>query len=104
MGLRILRWVGLLEGLSFVVLLFVAMPLKYIWGEPLAVRYVGIAHGVLFVLLVSLVLQVGPSHGWSWKRCAAGVAAAFVPFGPFFFDRTVVRAMGEAAAEPEQNP
>lgn len=97
MSLRLLRWVGLLEGLSFLVLLFVAMPLKYLWGEPLAVRYVGIAHGVLFVLLVCLVAQVGFAHGWSWKRCAAGVAAAFVPFGPFFFDRTVKRAIEEAA-------
>ncbi len=96
MGLHVLRWVGLLEGLSFVLLLFVAMPLKYVWGEPLAVRYVGIAHGALFVLLVSLILQVGPASGWSWKRCAAGVAAAFLPFGPFFFDRTVRQAIDDA--------
>lgn len=91
MGLRVLRIVGLLEGLSFMLLLFVAMPLKYIWGQPSAVRVVGMGHGVLFVALVLLVLQVGVGRGWSWKRCFFGIAAAFVPFGPFVFDATVRR-------------
>ena len=88
-----LRIVGLLEGLSFVLLLFVAMPLKYVWDQPMAVRYTGIAHGALFVLLVSLILQVGPARGWSWKRCALGVAAAFLPFGPFVFDGVIRREL-----------
>ena len=95
-GLRLLRAVGLLEGLSFVLLLFVAMPLKYVWDQPAAVRWVGMGHGVLFVALVVLVLQVGPSRGWPWSRMAAGVAAAFVPFGPFLFDRTLRRELAEA--------
>lgn len=96
LGLRLLRAVGLLEGLSFVLLLFVAMPLKYVWDQPAAVRWVGMGHGVLFVALVVLVLQVGPSRGWPWRRMAAGVAAAFVPFGPFLFDRTLQRELAEA--------
>ncbi len=97
MGLRVLRIVGFLEGLSFLLLLFVAMPLKYVWEQPMAVRYTGIVHGALFVLLVSLILQVGPARGWPWKRCVLGIAAAFLPFGPFVFDASIRREI--AAAE-----
>jgi len=98
MGLRVLRIVGFLEGLSFLILLFVAMPLKYVWEQPMAVRYTGIVHGALFVLLVSLIFQVGPARGWSWKRCALGIAAAFLPFGPFVFDRTIRRELEAESA------
>ena len=58
--LRQLRLVAFSEGLSFVVLLFVAMPLKYIWGLKLAVRIVGSVHGALFLIfLVALVSRSG---------------------------------------------
>ena len=51
-----LRFVGLLEGVSLLVLLGIAMPLKYLANQPDAVKLVGWAHGVLFVLFVVLVL------------------------------------------------
>ena len=94
-GLRLLRAVGLLEGLSFVLLLFVAMPLKYVWQEPLAVRITGIVHGVLFVAFVSLVFHVGPARDWSLRRCALAVLAALLPFGPFVFDATLREELSE---------
>ena len=52
-----LRVIGLLEGISFLVLLGVAMPLKYVWDEPQAVRGVGMAHGVLFLAYVTAAVQ-----------------------------------------------
>ncbi len=87
MGLTLLRVTGWLEGLSFLVLLFVGMPLKYVWDEPLGVRVAGPAHGVLFVLFVSLVFHVGSGLGWSARKMGLAVLAAFLPFGPFVFDR-----------------
>ncbi|WP_317048755.1 DUF3817 domain-containing protein [Hymenobacter sediminis] len=60
-----LRVVGFLEGISFLVLLGIAMPLKYLLGQPEAVRIVGMAHGVLFVAYVLLVLQVSLERSWS---------------------------------------
>lgn len=59
-----LRLVGLLEGVSFLVLLGIAMPLKHFAGRPEAVRVVGMAHGVLFILFVVLVLIVARQRRW----------------------------------------
>ena len=85
--LRLLRAVGLAEGLSFVLLLAIAMPLKYLAGLPAAVRYVGWAHGLLFVLYVGAVVAVGYAHGWPPKRVFWALVASVVPFGPFVLDR-----------------
>ena len=59
-----LRLVGILEGISFLVLLGIAMPLKYLAGQPEAVKVVGWAHGALFVLYVGAVMQAALAHGW----------------------------------------
>lgn len=86
-----LRVVGFLEGVSFLVLLGVAMPLKYAWGEPQAVRVVGMAHGVLFLAYVALAAQAWSEHDWPWKRAAALVASSLVPFGTFYADAKWLR-------------
>lgn len=82
-----LRFVGKVEGVSYLLLLGVAMPLKYIAGQPLAVKIVGMAHGVLFILLGILTLQMMTEHGWPLKKAAMVMVAALLPFGPFVIDR-----------------
>ena len=82
-----LRLVGYLEGISFLVLLFIAMPLKYVAGQPAPVRVVGMAHGVLFVLYVFLLIQNTIEHRWSWKKATLGFIASLVPLGTFWADR-----------------
>ncbi|MGB3616860.1 MAG: DUF3817 domain-containing protein [Catalinimonas sp.] len=86
-----LRLVGLLEGISYLLLLGVAMPLKYVLGQPEAVRVVGAAHGGLFVLYVLLVLWVGWRYRWSLGKVAAALVASVVPFGTFWADRRLFR-------------
>ncbi|HST58697.1 MAG TPA: DUF3817 domain-containing protein, partial [Longimicrobium sp.] len=66
-----LRVVGILEGASFLLLLGVAMPLKYLAGQPEMVRVVGSAHGLLFVLYVAAVLEVSVRMRWPLRRIAA---------------------------------
>jgi integral membrane protein len=82
-----LRACAFLEGISYVVLLFVAMPLKYLAEEPLAVRIFGSLHGALFVWLMLELLAGwrgrGRSLGWATR---IGVAS-LLPFGTFFLDR-----------------
>jgi integral membrane protein len=63
-----LRALGFIEGVSFVLLLAIAMPLKYFAGEPGAVRVVGMAHGVLFLLYLLAVVQAAVEYEWSWRR------------------------------------
>jgi integral membrane protein len=92
-----LRVIGFLEGVSFLVLLGVAMPLKYYWGEPQAVRVVGMAHGVLFIAYVAAAVQAWLEYDWSWKRAALVVAASLVPFGTFYADVKWLRDARERA-------
>jgi integral membrane protein len=95
--LKQLRWVALLEGVSFVLLLFVAMPLKYWAGLPLAVRVVGSVHGLLFVLFVFVLVRAAVERSWPARRWAVALLSSLVPFGTFVFDRSLKRELGEAA-------
>ncbi|MFM2362498.1 MAG: DUF3817 domain-containing protein [Sphingobacteriales bacterium] len=81
-----LRLVGFAEGLSWLLLLGIAMPLKYIWQQPAAVKMVGWAHGVLFMLYLLLLLLVKIEKHWPLKKWFYGIAAAFLPFGTWIFD------------------
>jgi integral membrane protein len=92
-----LRRVGKLEAISFLVLLGIAMPLKYIAHWPLAVKVVGWAHGVLFVwFLISLWRARRQAH-LPWAQTLAVFVAALVPFGPFLIDRRLARAAASRA-------
>lgn len=97
-ALECLRWVARIEGVSFLVLLGIAMPLKYAAGLPLAVQLVGWAHGVLFVLFL---ISLGYA---SWKAklplglSALVFVASLLPFGPFVIDGRLARFLpGERA-------
>ncbi|MCE9668345.1 DUF3817 domain-containing protein [Myxococcus stipitatus] len=80
------RAVALAEGLSFVALLFVAMPLKYAADMPLAVRYTGMTHGLLFVLYLLALMEAAIALRWSFGRVAMAFGASLVPFGNFLLD------------------
>src|SRR5688572_21425567 len=90
-ALRQLRLVALLEGTSFLVLLFVAMPLKYLAGLPLAVRIVGSVHGLLFLMFLAALLRAGSQCGWPLSRWLVAFVASVVPFGTFAFDPSLRR-------------
>ena len=99
-----LRMLGMVEGTSTLLLFGVAMPLKYLYDMPLAVRIVGSAHGLLFIslaLMCSIAIDRVPIGN---KLGAAGVLGAIVPFGPFVVDHWLKR-LGEeedSAAPCEQ--
>ena len=81
------RKVSFAEGWSFILLLGVAMPLKYIWGQPMAVSIVGASHGGLFLLYGVLAIIVAQKEGWTKKFLLTALIASVLPFGPFIFDR-----------------
>ncbi|HRJ73190.1 MAG TPA: DUF3817 domain-containing protein [Terrimicrobiaceae bacterium] len=82
-----LRLLALTEGVSFLLLLGVAMPLKYLAGVPAAVKIVGWAHGLLFAALCLLLLRVTLEERWPLGRAVMVFVAALLPFGPFVIDR-----------------
>lgn len=90
-ALRTLYAFGLAEGTSFLVLLLIGMPLKYLAHQPEVVRLVGPIHGTLFLIYVGLVLLNGVLSRWKWTRIFLGVVSSVVPLGPFLFDASVKR-------------
>jgi integral membrane protein len=86
-----LRRAGYAEGISFLALLGIAMPLKYILGQPQAVRVIGSIHGALFIIYAVLVLTTARTYRWPGKLIGLGLLAAFLPFGPFWFDKRISR-------------
>lgn len=82
--LRVIAW---LEGLSFVILLFVAMPMKYIWGIPSPVRFVGLIHGLLFIIFGFTLAHVSATQTWPFKFIFRAALASVIPFGTFMFDK-----------------
>lgn len=88
---RAFRLIGMMEGISFLVLLGICMPLKYYAGIPEAVKIVGWAHGLLFVLYVGAVVQAKFILHWSFKQVFFAMAASVIPFGPFIVDRQYLK-------------
>ena len=86
-----LRIVAFMEGMSFLILLFIAMPLKYFVGLPEMVRVVGMAHGVLFVLYIPLVLYVKLELKWSLLKTGIALLASIIPFGTFWAEYRIFR-------------
>lgn len=89
MNIKTLRIVGILEGISFLLLLAIAMPVKYLLGNPLLVKYIGMGHGVLFVLFLLLLFVVCEKQKWPFKMFILGFIASILPFGPFLFDHKI---------------
>ncbi|MEO6595866.1 MAG: DUF3817 domain-containing protein [Planctomycetota bacterium] len=85
----IARVCSLSEAVSYLVLLCVAMPLKWVWGMPLAVRVFGMIHGVLWLLLIWFCVRSHFEKGWPKSRVWLLVTAALLPIVPFFLDRRV---------------
>jgi integral membrane protein len=98
---RALRAAGLAEGLSFLVLLGVAMPLKYWAGMPGAVQVAGWVHGVLFMVFCVALVFAARRAAWPLGRSALVLVAALLPFGPFVVDgRMLAWAEGAESREP----
>ena len=83
---KLLRIVGFLEGISFLLLLFVAMPMKYMFDNASMIPTMGMAHGVLFLLFLVVLFVACHVKKWTLTIFLMGVAASVLPFGPFFFD------------------
>jgi len=85
--LSILRKAGIAEGISFLVLMFIAMPLKYFYAMPMAVKIVGWIHGILFIAFLLLAWNYKNDKSKNFKWFALAFAASLLPAGTFFFDR-----------------
>jgi integral membrane protein len=92
------RLIGLLEGVSLVVLLFIAVPIKYINGNPLWVKTIGPIHGAFFILYAIMSFQIASEQNWKFSQTTWKVLlSSFLPFGTFYIDHVLLKNI-----EPEK--
>jgi len=87
----IFRIVSLLEGTSYLLLLFIATPIKYLQDNPEYVKMLGMPHGILFMLYVVLAIVLKKEMKWDTKNFAIILIASVIPFGTFYVDRKYLR-------------
>ena len=88
--LRVIAW---LEGWSLLLLMFVAMPVKYLMDVPEATQAIGMIHGILFVLFITATLAISIIQRWNLGRVFVVMASSFIPFGTFYVDRKILRKL-----------
>lgn len=90
-SIKIYKIVSTLEAISFLLLLLIAMPLKYIWDLPQMVQIVGMAHGILFVLYVIGSYYMYEILNWKLKTLLLAILCSVIPFGPFYIERKMLK-------------
>ena len=85
--LKRFRYTGIAEGISYLLLLFAAMPLKYIFGYAIAVKIVGMLHGLLFIAYVLLLALAAREYQWQIRYVIKLFIASLIPFGTFFTEK-----------------
>lgn len=92
--IKLLRIIGIIEGISYLVLLFIAMPLKYYFQDPMWVKYTGQIHGLLFVLYVFYCFKIGYEMNWKWISFTGLLLfASIIPFGTFWTDKKLLKPL-----------
>ncbi len=81
------RVIAFVEGISFLLLLFIAMPLKYIYGIPEATKIMGSLHGILFIAFCFLLMEAARAHRWVYTFGVLAFISSLVPFGMIWLDR-----------------
>lgn len=87
MDIKIFRVVSFLEAISFLILLIIAMPLKYVYDQPQYVSMVGMAHGILFVAYLFGAYLMFEKLNWTLKTLLIVGLCSILPFGPFYVDK-----------------
>ncbi len=87
----VLRITAFLEGLSFLVILFVTMPLKYMYDMPGPNQMIGMVHGILFIAYIALVLMMKSEVKWSFMTTFWALVASIIPFGTFYADHKIFK-------------
>jgi integral membrane protein len=86
-----LRIIGYLEGISLLVLIFIALPMKYYFGNPSLSKMLGPIHGAIFLLFLFNALSVGVEQNWKFKTTTWKIiVACFIPFGTFYIDAKIL--------------
>ncbi len=89
--LNIFRITALLEGVSYILLLFIATPVKYLLNDPQYVKLLGMPHGLLFIGYIILAFMMKSDLKWNSKQLTTVLVASIIPFGTFYIDRKYLK-------------
>lgn len=95
------RLIASLEGISFLVLIGIAVPLKYVWGQPWLVQNTGMIHGILFVLYLFNIIQNKIELGWATGKTVLAMLLSMVPFGTFYVVSRMIPKIHQEASNNE---
>ena len=101
LSLKLLRYVSLAEGISFLVLMYAAIYQKRILGDKDAIAVPGMIHGVLFVIFCFLLLHVWIDRAWLFKKAVFAFVCSLLPFAPFYVERKLKQEEASCKAERE---
>ena len=85
------RLITLLEGLSYVLLLFIAVPMKYFGNNDAFVKLLGMPHGILFIGYLLFAFYLKDTYQWKWSQLLIVMLASIIPFGTFYVDRKYLK-------------
>ena len=89
--LNFFRIIAFLEGISYILLLFIAVPIKYFGNEPQYVKLLGMPHGILFIAYIILAVILGSKFKWKTKTLFIILIASIIPFGTFYIDKVYLK-------------
>ncbi|MDO7171429.1 DUF3817 domain-containing protein [Mariniflexile sp. AS56] len=89
----IFRAIAFLEGVSYILLLFIATPIKYFLNDPQYVKLLGMPHGILFIGYIIMAFMLKKESHWNTKQFAEIVIASIIPFGTFYIDKKYLKSL-----------
>lgn len=89
--LKLFRLIAFIEGISYILLIFIAVPIKYLIGNPEYVKLLGMPHGILFIMYIIFSFIVNIELKWSIKDLSIILSASLVPFGTFYVDKKYLK-------------
>jgi len=94
--LKKFKLINKIEGISFLILLFVAMPAKYYFGYPMATKVVGMLHGLLVFAFIYQIFEAKKEAGLTWKEMGKYTLLSLIPFGSFYTDKLLAKKITAA--------
>jgi integral membrane protein len=94
--LKRFKFINKIEGISFLILLCIAMPMKYVFDIPMATKIVGMAHGLLVFAFIYQIIEAKKEASFTWKETGLYSILSLIPFGSFYTDKLLAKKINAA--------
>ena len=94
--IKTFRIISYLEGISYILLLFIAVPIKYYADDPSLVKLLGMPHGLLFIVYILLSVINSKKYNWNFTKTLVVIISSIIPFGTFYVDYKYLKINAES--------